>query len=131
MSLELEIRVPDRVVIQTRITALSAADETGRFGLLQHRQKFLTLLAPCFLIFREEDGPERYAAADGGVLLMKDDRLSIVTREAVTADRMDDVAEAVESMLNARREHEATARTEFSGLRARLLRELSSVERRG
>jgi F-type H+-transporting ATPase subunit epsilon len=130
MSLELEIRVPDNVVVQTRITSLTAADETGRFGLLPHRQKFLTLLTPCILIFREEDGPERYAAADGGVVVLTDDRLSIVTREAVVADRLDDVAEAVESMLGARREHEAATRSEFAGLRARLLRELSSVERR-
>jgi F-type H+-transporting ATPase subunit epsilon len=130
MSLELEILVPDGAVVQTRITALSAADSTGRFGLLPRHQKFLTLLVPCVLSFREEDGCERYAAADGGALLLAKDRVSIVTRDAVVADRLEDVTEAAESMLEARRKHEETARAEFAGLRARLLRELSGVERR-
>ncbi len=89
-------------------------------------QKFLTLLVPCVLSFRQEDGRERYAAADGGVLLFESDRVSIVTREAVVADRLDEVADRAESMLEARRRHEEKASTEFAGLRARLLRELSS-----
>ena len=130
MSMEMEIMVPDGLIVQTRISALSAADASGRFGLLPRHQKFLTLLLPCVLSFREADGRERYAAADGGVLLLAKDRVSIVTREAVVADRLDDVADAAESMLEARRRHEETARAEFAGLRARLLRELSSVERR-
>ena len=130
MSMELEIMVPDGVVVQTRISALSAANASGRFGLLPRRQKFLTLLVPCVLSFREADGRERYAAADGGALLMTKGRVSIVTREAVVADRLDEVADAAESMLEARRKHEETARAEFAGLRARLLREPGSAERR-
>jgi F-type H+-transporting ATPase subunit epsilon len=130
MSLELEIRVPDGVILETRVDALSAADASGRFGLMPHSQKFLTLLIPCALSFREEGGRERYAAVDGGVLLLEKGRVSIVTREAVVADRLDEVAGAAESMLKARHEHEEKARAEFAGLRARLLRELGGAERR-
>jgi F-type H+-transporting ATPase subunit epsilon len=130
VSIQLEILVPDGAVVQTRISRLSGADATGHFGLLPHHQNFLTLLAPCVLGFQVEDGGERYAAADGGVLLLAGDRLAIVTREAVVADELDKVADAVEAMLEARRQREETARTEFAGLRARLLRELSSVDGR-
>lgn len=129
MSMELEILVPDEVIVRTRISALSAADASGRFGLLSHHQRFLTLLAPCVLSFREEDGSQRYAAADGGVLLLEKNRVSIVTREAVVAEALDDVAAAAESMLEARRLHEKAAHTEFAALRAMLLRELGGVRR--
>jgi F-type H+-transporting ATPase subunit epsilon len=130
MNLELEILIPDGVAVRTRVTSLTAADGTGRFGLLPHHQTFLTLLSPCVLSFREERGDERYAAADGGVLLLEADRVSIVTREAVVADDLDEVADAVESMLEARRQDELAARNEFAGLRARLLRELSNIDLR-
>jgi hypothetical protein len=53
-----------------------------------------------------------------------------VTREAVAADRLEGVADAAEAMLEARRKHEETARAEFAGLRARLLRELGRAEER-
>ena len=46
------------------------------------------MLVPCVLDSsptRRE--PERYAAVDGGVLLLERDRVSVVTREAVVADR--------------------------------------------
>jgi F-type H+-transporting ATPase subunit epsilon len=130
VSIDLEILVPDEVIVRTRISALSAADASGRFGLLPHHQRFLTLLVPCVLSFREEDGRERYAAADGGVLLLEKNRVSIVTREAVVADRLDDVAAAAESMLGARRMREKAAHTEFAALRAMLLREMGGVGRR-
>jgi F-type H+-transporting ATPase subunit epsilon len=129
--MRLEILVPDGTVAQARISSLSAADASGRFGLLPHRQKFLTLLVPCVLRFRGEDGRERFAAADEGVLLMENDRVLIVTREAVVADRLAEVAGAAESMLEARRKREEAARAEFAGLRARLLRELGRMEKRG
>lgn len=80
--------------------------------------------------FRGEDGRERYAAADGGALLMENDQVLIVTREAVVADKLDEVAGAAESMLEARRKREEAARAEFAGLRARLLRELGRMENR-
>jgi F-type H+-transporting ATPase subunit epsilon len=130
MSLDLEILVADGVVLRKCVTGLQATDASGRFGLLPHHQAFLTLLAPCLLTFRDENGREGYAAADGGVLLLEDDHVAVVTREAVVADRLEAVAPAVAAMLEARRLQEQTARAEFVELQTSLLRELGKVERR-
>ena len=54
----------------------------GQFGIRPGHEAFLTLLVPCVLSFREENGRERYAAADGGVLVVEKDHVSVVTREA-------------------------------------------------
>ncbi|MBO0797521.1 MAG: hypothetical protein J2P31_01745, partial [Blastocatellia bacterium] len=56
-------------------------------------------------------------------------RISIVTSEAVVADRLDEVAAVAESMLAARRLYEKAAHTEFAALRAMLLREMGGVVR--
>jgi len=93
-------------------------------------EAFLTLLVPCVLSFREENGRERYAAADGGVLVVEKDQVSVVTREAVIADRLEEVADAAAAMLEARRRTERTARAEFTELQSSLLRELHKVEKR-
>jgi F-type H+-transporting ATPase subunit epsilon len=129
VSLELEILVPDGVAARERITALQATDASGRFGILPGHEAFLTLLVPCVLLFRDEKGRERYAAADGGVLLNEACRVTVVTREAVVADRLEEVAEAAKTMLEARRLQERTARTEFAELQITLLRELREVRR--
>ena len=128
MSLDLEILVPDGVVVHTGIKRLQAADASGRFGIWPGHEAFLTLLIPCVVSFTETSGRERYAAADGGVCLVDKGRISIVTREAVVADRLEDVADAAATMLEARRRLEKTAKTEFAQLQISLLTELRQVE---
>jgi F-type H+-transporting ATPase subunit epsilon len=130
MSLELEVLVPDGVVLRERIAGLQAADASGRFGVRPGHETFLTLLAPCVLLYRDENGREHYAAADGGVLLVEGERVVVVTHEAVVADRLESVADAAAAMLEARRLHEKMARTEFAELQTALLRQLREVEKR-
>jgi F-type H+-transporting ATPase subunit epsilon len=129
MTFELEILVPDGTVLRTRVASLQAADASGRFGLLPNHEPFLTLLAPCILQFVDAEGHTRYAAADGGVLLMEDGRAAVATREAVLADRLEDVADAAAAMLAARRTAEQSAQGEFAELQASLVRELRRVEK--
>ncbi len=130
MRLDLEVLVPEGAVLRQSVRAVSAADGSGRFGLLPGHEAFVTLLAPCVLVYRDEDGREHYAATDGGVLLLEDNHVQVVTREAVTADRLEEVADAAAQMLEARRLRERLARTEFSELQTALLRQLREVQRK-
>ncbi len=130
MSLDLEILVPDGVVVHQRVRSVQAADASGRFGLLPNHEPFVTLLAPCLLSYRDEEGRERYAAADGGVLLLRNNQVTVVTREAVTAERLEEVAQVAATMLESRQRQERQARTEFTELQTCLLRELREVEKK-
>ncbi len=130
MSLELEILVPDGVAVRTPIRRLQAADATGRFGIWPGHETFLTLLVPCVIFFIDGTGRERYAAADVGVVVVNGPRVSIATREAVIADRLEEVADAAAAMLATRRRLEQTAQTEFAELQLALLRELHKVEQK-
>jgi F-type H+-transporting ATPase subunit epsilon len=130
MSLDLEILSPDRVVLETRVISLQAADATGRFGIRTGHEDFLTVLVPCVVRCRPESGAERFAAVDGGVLLLERGRISIATRDAVVADRIERVADAAAAMLEARREKERAARSGFAELETTLLRELRKAVQR-
>jgi F-type H+-transporting ATPase subunit epsilon len=128
MTLNLEILVPDGVVLSRAVHGVRAADSSGLFGLWPNHEDFATLLVPCVLSYRDEDNREHYAAIDGGVLVLQKGRVSIGTREAVLADLVEEVADAATAMLAARREEERTARAEFAELQAALLRELPKAE---
>jgi len=136
MTMRLEILVPDGVVVDVPIRGLRAADTSGLFGLWPNHEDFATVLVPCILSYRDEDNREHYAAVDGGVLVLRSQtefgnerRVSIGTREAVLADRIEEVADVAAAMLAARHEEERTARAEFAELQAALLRELPKAER--
>jgi F-type H+-transporting ATPase subunit epsilon len=128
MSLDLEVLVPEGAVVHARAAAVQAADASGRFGLLPGHEAFVTLLTPCVLASRDEAGHEHYVAADGGVLLLERDAVQVVTREAVAAERLEEVADAAKAMLEERRARERLARTEFSELQTALLRQLREVQ---
>ena len=130
MTLNLEILVPDGVVLSTAVRGVRAADRSGLFGLWPNHEDFATLLVPCVLSYRDEENREHYAAVDGGVLVLQKGQVSIGTREAVLADLIEEVADAATAMLAARREEEHAARAEFAELQAALLRELPKAERR-
>jgi F-type H+-transporting ATPase subunit epsilon len=130
VSLDLEIIAPHRVIARCRAVALQAADESGRFGIWPGHENFLTVLVPCVFRYRGEDGHESFAAVDGGVLLLEDGRISVTTRDAVVAERLDEVADKAAAMLDARKDREQAARTGFAELQTSLLRELRKAEQR-
>jgi F-type H+-transporting ATPase subunit epsilon len=130
MSLELEVLAPDGVVLRVRARAVRAADASGQFGLRPGHEAFLTVLVPGLLTFRGEDGREHFVAVDGGLLRVEGRAVTVVTRDAVAADRLEDVAAATAAMLEGRRREERTARAEFAELEALLLRQFGQVEKR-
>jgi F-type H+-transporting ATPase subunit epsilon len=126
---DLEILVPNGVMLETRIRGLQASDASGRFGLWPGHEAFVTILEPCIVIYRDESDRERFAAVDTGVLVLEDRRVSIACREAVVADRLEDVADRADAMLRQRRLEERTARGEFAELQSTLVRQLKKLER--
>jgi F-type H+-transporting ATPase subunit epsilon len=129
MTMHLEILAPDRVVLALPVRAVQAGDASGRFGLWPGHEAICTVLVPGILHFRDAEGRERYAAVDGGVLFSEGGTVSVATRDAVVADRLEDLANAAATMLRARREHEQTAQTDFQDLEMSLLRELTKAVR--
>jgi len=130
VNLDLEIIAPDRVIARLRVVAFQAEDASGRFGIRPGHENLLTVLVPCVVRFRAEDGQESFAAIDGGVLLLEGGRISVATRDAVVAERLDEVADKAAAMLFARKDKEQAARAGFGELESSLLRELRQAEQR-
>jgi F-type H+-transporting ATPase subunit epsilon len=127
-SLDFELLVPDGVVARERISSLEAADASGRFGILPNHEPFFTVLVPCVLLYRLAAGQEQYAAVDGGVLLVELGRASIVSREALTSPKLEDVVGKAAALLAVRRAQERSASSTFAELEASLARQLGKME---
>ena len=127
--MKLEILVPDGVVLDAPIRSVQAADASGRFGLWPDHEPLVTVLEPCLVSFRDAEDRERFAGLDGGVLVAEGDIVSIACREAVVANRLEEVADRVSGMLRDRRLRERTARGEFAELQTTLMRQLKQAER--
>lgn len=127
MSLDLEILTPGQTILHVPVIAVQAGDASGRFGLLPGHEDFLTVLQPCVLHYRTEDERERYAAVDGGILMLKQGRITLATNDAVLADELEQVAGAAAGMLETRRAEEKSARAAFAELEISLLHELNKA----
>lgn len=125
MTLRLEIIAPDAVVLETAVSGVQAADATGRFGVRPGHEPFVTVLVPSLLVYTDAHGAERYAAIDGGVMVVEKGTVSVTTREAVLSDRLDDLAARAADILDARRRREHHARTEFEELQFALVKQLA------
>jgi F-type H+-transporting ATPase subunit epsilon len=130
MTLGLRILVPDALVLDARVTGVQAADSTGRFGLRAGHEPFVTVLSPSLLVYTEDDGRERYAAVDGGVLMLERDQVSVVTREAVLADRFEELAAKAAAILDFHQREERQARAEFHELQVALVEQLARMGKR-
>jgi F-type H+-transporting ATPase subunit epsilon len=130
VNLTLEIVVPDQTVLDTTVRSVKAVDATGSFALLPGHENFCAALVPSILTYCDADDVERYVAVDSGVLLLEGNRVSVATREAVASNDLEGLADALASMVRARREQEQAASKSFARLVAQLLQQLPQMESR-
>jgi F-type H+-transporting ATPase subunit epsilon len=62
------------------VVSFVGEDASGRFGILAHHTRFMTVLDYGLARFRVQDGPWHYLACPGGVLYFAADELFLNTR---------------------------------------------------
>ncbi|MFO1019814.1 MAG: hypothetical protein U0903_03850 [Planctomycetales bacterium] len=130
MTFDLQVLLPDGLLLQDQATGLQSADATGKFGILPGAEAFVTLLSPGILSYQDQRGREHFLAVDGGVMLVEKNKVRITTRDATQADSLENLTAAAAEMLQGKQFAERQARLEFSGLQTILLRELRRAEKK-
>lgn len=95
--MRLVIATPTRIVVDREVTAVQAEDATGRFGLREGHERFLTSVVPSILIYRfEENGAERerFVAVRQGVLRVGKG-VRVAVREAHESEDMSELQEMI------------------------------------
>ncbi len=83
--MRLRLTDPTHVLVDRDVTYVQAEDMSGRFGVLDGHEPYLTALVPSILVYRyERNGRERegYVAVRNGVLRVTDDGVQVAVRGA-------------------------------------------------
>lgn len=116
--MKLVITTPIEIPVNANaVRYVRAEDSTGAFGILPGHADFLTALAICVLIWRDEAGAEHYAAVRGGVLRVRDGHsVEVATREAIVGHDLGELREVVLARMIKNAETEKAARVGALGL---------------
>jgi len=123
------ITTPTDVVLEEDVRHVTAEDPTGSLGIRPGHAPLVTSLIPGIIVVRTTAGQEKYVAVNGGVLLVADETVDIVTRTAV----LDTDLARLESSVVSEFEKEADAgranHVAFERMRLSFMKEMLEFDR--
>lgn len=100
--MQFEVLSPDKYVLQADdVTYVEAITVWGGVGILPRHATMIGTLKEAPLKYRDKDGFAHYICVDGGFLEVKDNKVTVLTVSAETADAID-VVRAQASLERAR-----------------------------
>ncbi len=128
MSFECVVVTPEQQVLEATVSQAIVPGHDGQVGILTGRAPILLKLGVGTLRVDEIGGKQRTFFIDGGVAQMKDNRLTILTDEAMPADQINaESARAEQAEAEARVATDAASRKqkEHQLARARVKRQIA------
>ncbi|HJL15233.1 MAG TPA: hypothetical protein RMH99_06230 [Sandaracinaceae bacterium LLY-WYZ-13_1] len=124
MSLTLRVRTPEGLAFDGPVDAIRAEDADGWFGILPGRRDVVAVLPPGLLLFEDAEG-DGFVALSGGLLELTRDRCRVVVREARVAREAEAAADALDTLIEARRARIEHRRGVMEDLEREALRRLA------
>jgi F-type H+-transporting ATPase subunit epsilon len=129
MAFQCVIVTPDQQAFDERITQAIVPAHDGQIGILTDRAPLLVKLGTGALQLDVATGQRRTLFIDGGIAQMKDNRLTIVTNEAIDPADIDAEtarAEFAEATAQVATDEKSQANRQRRLQRARVMQELAS-----
>lgn len=120
--MRLRVLLPDRVLIDTIVTKVSAEGAEGAFTLLPKHIDYATALVPGLLSYIDQNEDTIYLATDSGTLVKHEREVRISVRNAVRGQDLQNLRETVQKRFMVQSEHEQRARTALVTLEMDLVR---------
>lgn len=126
--MQLEVCLPNRVLLSHEILKLVAVGQQGCFCVLPRHVDAVAALRPGILTYHTARA-EHHLAIDEGVLLKRGSRVTVATLRAVEGTCLVSLAEEVAAMMRRQQEGEKRTREALAGLEARIARGLQEALR--
>jgi F-type H+-transporting ATPase subunit epsilon len=129
MAFKCVVVTPEQQVLDESITQAIVPGHDGLIGILTDRAPLLTKLGTGPLRIDRAGGARSYFFVDGGVAQMKDNKLTILTREATPASEIDAEsarAEYAEAVARRGVDEKSAADREHQMARARAKQEVAA-----
>lgn len=120
----LSVLLPQGELFRGAVKKVVAEGVGGSRGFLPRHIDFVTVLTPSIVFAVLEDDSERFFAVHGGVLVKKGEQLTVSTRYALMADRLETLPTRIEEAFAAELEQERQTRRVLFQLESHLVKEL-------
>ena len=106
------------------VTSFVGTDESGSFGILAGRARFMTVLRFGLARYRMGEDPWQYLALPGGLLYFADDRLRISTRRYLLDSDYERISAQLQATLRREEDELKSMRESVRQLEQAMLRRL-------
>ena len=114
---------------EKQITYLRLKDASGYFGIMKNHADFLTVIEPSLGFYRSINDKEFFIALDGGILTIKNGRVTINTREIFESEDPENLSRIIDETIVKRHEFEASFRNILSGIEDAFIKKTMELKR--
>ncbi|WP_421655407.1 F0F1 ATP synthase subunit epsilon [Leptothermofonsia sp. ETS-13] len=125
--MQLKVMQPTNVLIDERVTKVTAEGDSGSFCLLPQHVDWIAALVPGILSFESETGEEIFLAIDEGILVKQGAMVWVSVRNAVRGVDLETLQQAVQQQFCQLDEQEQRARSTLARLEASFVREFMEL----
>ncbi len=125
--MQLKVMQPTNVVIDERVTKVTAEGEEGSFCLLPQHVDWVAALVPGILSFESETGAEIFLAIDEGILVKQGTMVWVSVRSAVRGVDLETLHQTVQQQFRQLDEQERQARSTLARLETSFVREFMEL----
>ena len=126
--MNLKIMLPSRVLVDESVSKIIAEGEEGSFCLLPRHIDFVSALDAGILSFWDDQGAERCAALDHGILVKSGDVVRVSSRSGVLGTDLASLREEVEAQFRELNEHERRAQSALARLESGAIRRFMEIK---
>jgi len=125
--MHLKVMQPINVLIDERVTKVTAEGEEGSFCLLPQHVDWIAALVPGILSFESETGEEIFLAIDEGILVKQGAMVWVSVRSAVRGVDLETLHQTVQQQFRQLDEQERQARSTLARLETSFVREFMEL----
>lgn len=125
------VLTPTQVVLECEAVHVTAEAPSGSLGVRPGHAPLVGPLVRGVLLVRRPDGSESYVAVDRGVLLVENDMVRVVTRQAVTGTDLEQLERTAQETFERQDEERKSTRVAFEKMRLQFMRGLLEFEQAG
>lgn len=125
--MQLKVMQPTNVLIDERVTKVTAEGEEGSFCLLPQHVDWIAALVPGILSFESETGAEIFLAIDEGILVKQGPMVWVSVRSAVRGVDLETLHQTVQQQFRQLDEQERQARSTLARLETSFVREFMEL----
>lgn len=114
---------------ERQVLSLRLRDASGYFGIMKGHRDFMTALVPSLGFYRGADGNETFLAVKGGIILVRQGRVTVLSREVVESADADRLTLMLREEMEKKDLYESSFREMMAGMEKSFWKKRVEVER--